>query len=99
MSAGGQPWVGAPITMVVAPIGVGILGDQPPGGAVIGGMRQNLAFGRDVMCGDLLGLDSFCFPQQAVSRGQERDPHRDHGRAGEEGNVDVISMATAVTTR
>ena len=163
---------------------VGILGDQPTGCAVIGGMQENLAFGGDVVCGellqmpahhspggagvlhidpgvarrrallgvdyvdraaaggrqscgglrhqgshrrpidggenhatggavgggraarhrhhrhrcrqggprgaaDLLGLDSFRFPEQAMGGGQERDSHRDHGRADEEGNVNV----------
>ena len=43
--ADSPPWLGAPITMVPAPILVAY-SDQPPGGAVIRGM-QDLAFGRD----------------------------------------------------
>src|SRR5215469_9918950 len=84
---------------------VGILGDQPPGCAVIGGVKENLAFGGDVMCGELLQMPAHHRPggtgvlhiDPAVAGG--RMVHVVHAQEGATGEPSMAARITPLEER
>ena len=87
ISAGSPPWGGAPITMVLAPTVAGVLGDHPAGRAVIGGVQQQLALGRDAVRGQPVQV----VPDQRPRRVQVLAVDRDVARG------DVFRACTTCT--